>query len=462
MVRVITQDTYDEVVKENIEEFDMSPEEAIKEAIDQFEAQGVDLTNIIKDLALGSGDKHLVLTTVEKLKELCSNNKNDTLIMNEFEILKAECSKDIAHRVMAGKAGAYNILIDLLDEKLKMYKNVESEENKQFIVKILNCLVALMEVQPDLLDKKGVDLIDSCLDLQNDEIIISTLKWINECCTKHEINRQNLFATNIGKKLKILLGKNNVQLLCEVLQVIRKFTLDDDIRVEFGKAHEHARDLGVLLLESLAGLLKKHTTPPLVSELMWTTSTLLVRHELCSRADLRAELMSVLCDNYDNVVVIQQACKLITALAGNDDVKRDIINGGIVPVVVSLLGRHASNAPASALILKCIAALSLREPNHAKQFLQSGVIKAIVDCIKIHPNSSQVQKNACWAIRNLVSRCREYNSQFHELDIEALLNQTYNKFNKEFGFDVKSALRDLECDVKFEEQWTGRGGEIEQ
>ncbi|OWR50093.1 armadillo repeat-containing protein 6 [Danaus plexippus plexippus] len=211
MVRVITQDTYDEVVKENIDEFDMSPEEAIKEAIDQFEAQGVDLTNIIKDLALGSGDKHLVLTTVEKLKELCSNNKNDTLIMNELEILKAECSKDIAHRVMAGKAGAYNTLIDLLDEKLKMYKHVESEENKQFIVKILNCLVALMEVQPDLLDKKGVDLIDSCLDLQNDEIIIPTLKWINECCTKHEINRQNLFATNIGKKLKILLGKNNVQ-----------------------------------------------------------------------------------------------------------------------------------------------------------------------------------------------------------------------------------------------------------
>lgn len=39
MVRVITQETYDEVVKENIEEFDMSPEEAIKEAVAQFEAQ---------------------------------------------------------------------------------------------------------------------------------------------------------------------------------------------------------------------------------------------------------------------------------------------------------------------------------------------------------------------------------------------------------------------------------------
>lgn len=39
MVRVITQETYDEVVKENIDEFDMTPEEAIKEAVAQFEAQ---------------------------------------------------------------------------------------------------------------------------------------------------------------------------------------------------------------------------------------------------------------------------------------------------------------------------------------------------------------------------------------------------------------------------------------
>jgi hypothetical protein len=39
MVRVITQGTFDEVVKENMEEFSMSLEEAIKEAVEQFEAQ---------------------------------------------------------------------------------------------------------------------------------------------------------------------------------------------------------------------------------------------------------------------------------------------------------------------------------------------------------------------------------------------------------------------------------------
>jgi hypothetical protein len=39
MAGVITQGTFDEAVKENMEEFDMSPEEAVESAVRQFEAQ---------------------------------------------------------------------------------------------------------------------------------------------------------------------------------------------------------------------------------------------------------------------------------------------------------------------------------------------------------------------------------------------------------------------------------------
>jgi hypothetical protein len=39
MVKVITQETFDAVVKENVEEFEMELEEARKDAIKQFVAQ---------------------------------------------------------------------------------------------------------------------------------------------------------------------------------------------------------------------------------------------------------------------------------------------------------------------------------------------------------------------------------------------------------------------------------------
>lgn len=39
MAKVITQETFDEVVKENIVDFSMTPEEAKEETVKQFEAQ---------------------------------------------------------------------------------------------------------------------------------------------------------------------------------------------------------------------------------------------------------------------------------------------------------------------------------------------------------------------------------------------------------------------------------------
>lgn len=59
MVRVITQKTYDEVVKENMEEFDMSPEEAVKEAVAQFEAQVCILYILIRDILVKSSSKSI-------------------------------------------------------------------------------------------------------------------------------------------------------------------------------------------------------------------------------------------------------------------------------------------------------------------------------------------------------------------------------------------------------------------
>ena len=47
MVRVITQETFDLVVTENMEEFGMERTDAVKDAKEQFEQQGVSLVNIV-------------------------------------------------------------------------------------------------------------------------------------------------------------------------------------------------------------------------------------------------------------------------------------------------------------------------------------------------------------------------------------------------------------------------------
>lgn len=459
MVRVISQDTYDDLVKENIDEFDMTPEEAIKEAISQLEAQGVDLSNIIKDLAITSKEEHLVTAAITKLKKLNNGDKTFKEIAEQLMILKVECEKDIAYKLKAGKDGAYVILLDLLEYYLD-----KNEENASIL--ILETMNALMDQQPDLLEERGAMLIKRILDGNtNENILVATLKWASSCCLKHEKNRQTIFENNIVYNIKRLLrDRKNITLLTELFQLIRRLCLDDDVRVEFGKAHEHARDIAVNTLDLLVKLLKDNTKPPLVSEIMLTMATVMVRHEFCQTvgdAGGAEVLVSIFGDNFSSNSVVQQAFKLVTALAGNDDVKRQLMKSGIAPLVVLVINNNMNQQTTVALGLKCISSLCLRESSHSVMFFENGAHEVIAEAMNKYPNSSVIQKNACWAIRNMVARCKDRTNKFLELGVEQYLNKAYENFHQEFGFDIKSALRDLECDVKLQEQWTGKGVQMQ-
>lgn len=45
--RRITQETFDAAVRENMEEFEMDPDEALREAVEQFESQGNRKTSLV-------------------------------------------------------------------------------------------------------------------------------------------------------------------------------------------------------------------------------------------------------------------------------------------------------------------------------------------------------------------------------------------------------------------------------
>lgn len=60
----------------------------------------------------------------------------------------------------------------------------------------------------------------------------------------------------------------------------------------------------------------------------------------------------------------------------------------------------------------------------------------------------------------MVTRLPENRPKFLELHAEDALNNALNVFGSEIGHDIKSALIDLGCNVKLNEQWTGKGGKI--
>ena len=101
----ITQETFDEVVRENGEEFDMSLTEAIQDAQRQFLKQGIDLSNI--DLSGGAG-KSEYLAALKEFEEAVAVFEESRLIpatQTLAQFLSDSCSFGKRNRVLFQNEG---------------------------------------------------------------------------------------------------------------------------------------------------------------------------------------------------------------------------------------------------------------------------------------------------------------------------------------------------------------------
>lgn len=196
-----------------------------------------------------SEESHAVSAALKAFNTLINTTcvKSSVEYLEQLNIIKTECDKGMQYKVLAGKQGAYGILLDALTKL-----DTDSEVTKT----CFKTLISLMSKQPDLLDERGVQTIIDFLDKSKDqEIQRLVLKWVKECCILHEMNRQKIFDAGILDHLKPLLDEAQAPLLRDVLGVLRALVLDDDVRVEFGRAHDHAKAIASDTLTQIISLL---------------------------------------------------------------------------------------------------------------------------------------------------------------------------------------------------------------
>ncbi|XP_011877895.1 PREDICTED: armadillo repeat-containing protein 6 homolog [Vollenhovia emeryi] len=453
MTTTITQEAYDEEVRELMEGLCMTEEEAIDDAIKCFETKGIDLSNIVTDSVLEEKYKQIIIC-LERLT--CAvNDKSYERVPETLQELRTELDKDIGRRVFAGKRRCYNILLDLLKD---------CKKNHAILKSTLETIASLMSGYPDLLDDEGIALQIEILESHCDTTTLQCLlRWIRECCIKHEFNRQKIFNTNIFEKLKKILVRTDVgaQEIKDACSVIRALVLDDDIRHEYGKAHEHATIMAKGALDVITGLLerfKKDTK--VIGDLMITLAALVVRNEFCQEVEDAGGLkfiLDIMTEYPDSEKLNWQALKLLKALAGNDNVKSHIVTSGCGPLIVSSISRMKRSENIVTAGLSCIAALSLRSSSNAGVFYDCGAAQVIVDAMKAYPNNVNVLKQASWAIRNMSVRNKSECKEFLMYDAEEVLRNAVRLHGSKLDDNAKAALRDLGLKVDLKERWAGKG-----
>lgn len=81
----------------------------------------------------------------------------------------------------------------------------------------------------------------------------------------------------------------------------------------------------------------------MLGELLSTLSRLAVRNEFCQRIvelDGLRFVVDVLVKHYDNKELVESSFFFIKAIAGNDDVKREVNKINAIPVIAAALNRH--------------------------------------------------------------------------------------------------------------------------
>ena len=147
----------------------------------------------------------------------------------------------MAARVLATGAGAYSALTRLVPHP-----------EPAVSVGAAATLAVVMDTNPDHLEGQGMQLILDLLSSPEAEPAVKAgLDWLLVCCVKHEGNRQSLLSfPGLGQQLARLCSSQDPGVVLRVCRVWVVLVQDDDVRVPFGKAHEHAR----MLVEDFSAL----------------------------------------------------------------------------------------------------------------------------------------------------------------------------------------------------------------
>ncbi|KAM6920069.1 armadillo repeat-containing protein 6 [Lycodopsis pacificus] len=460
--RRITQETFDAAVKENMEEFEMDPDEALREALEQFESQGVNLRCIVKAVpgVLSDGEQtHEVLQALDSLR-IGKDSAGLKEVTADIKRFTKQCLLGFAQRYLAAQKDAYPIILSYSK------KSVEEQEAE---LTALSALAALTDGQPDLLDAEGKQFLLNVLKKYkaDSSVVRAAICTVRHCCLKHEQNRQDLVKGGVVPLLTGVITQHSgsAELVKEASAALRVMCFDDDIRVPFGQAHEHAK---IIVLEHnglkvLIDAAKAHLdNTSVLSELCATLSRLAVRNEFCQDiCDLGGLklIMTLLADSYEKPELVRQVLSAIRAVAGNDDVKDAVVDSGGVELIVIAMNKHMSNSAVCEHGCACLSVLALRKPNNCKVIMENGGALAAVQAMKMHTDSVNVQKQACMVMRNLVARMDNLSQPILEMGAEALIIQAL-KTHKDCDDVGKAALRDLGCQVELRELWTGKHGSI--
>ncbi|CAL0318605.1 unnamed protein product [Lupinus luteus] len=468
--RAISQEAFDEVVKENIDDLGMDPTEALQDAIQTLTLQGVDLSGIVTCVpGEGNVKDNPVIQSLDKLKQI--DGESEVLIRGEVldevvklfnklnELCAAQGSGNVnANAAIATKNGAVELVCSLCS-KIVSGSEVALVSSLNAMGLLLHGeifaskLFAYLHSTGTFQTCNGPQIVIRFLNdnKQNLDILNSGFGVVASAATGNEIVKESFMELKVDELIMEILSIHKNMGIQSLYDAIRVLLTPDDNRVVASQVYGYARKFAKIgIAEALVDSLRAGLSSPDLVSACISLKAISVNDEICKSIAEKGGIDVILrciddSGEQGNKAVAKVCCSLLSKVAGSDANKSTIVEMGGMDKLIKLSARFADDPSVIQEVMAIIAVLSLRSPENAARAIEAGAGDLAIRAMQKFPAAHQMQRNSCLMIRNLVARNPENRTILLNNGVEKYIRkakQTHGNC-KEAATD---ALRDLGVD----------------
>ncbi|KAK4848938.1 hypothetical protein QYF36_019003 [Acer negundo] len=457
-VRGISQEAFDELVKENMEDLDMDPTEALEDAIQTLSLQGVDLSGIVKCVpGENSVSDNPLIQSIERLKQLDLNSKDRigdedlNEVVGLFDKIIELCGSDgSGNAAIATKNGGVELVCSVCC-KIR----IRTQSNSALVSGLKAMALFVHDVQSTETFRKvngpatvvGI-LKDGIEDL---EILNSGFAVVAASATGNEVVKEAYMELKIDELVLDVLSRQRNASVQSLYDTICVLLTSDDNRVVASQVYGYARRFAKTgIARALAHSLQAGLSSPSLAAASIALKAVAVNDEICvSIAESGGidALLRCIDDSGEqgNKTVAKTCCSLLCKLAGSDSNKSYIVEKGGLDRLIKLCARFSDDPSVLQEVMSIITVLSLRSPYNASRAMEAGAGDLAIQAMQNFPSVLQLQRNSCFMIRNLVVRNPENRKLLLSNGIEKLIRQAKEN-HQSCKAAATDALRDLGLD----------------
>ncbi|MED6150292.1 hypothetical protein PIB30_071037 [Stylosanthes scabra] len=456
MARWISQEAFDEVVRDNIDDLGMDPSDALQDAIQTLSLQGVNLSGIVTSLP---GETSPVIRCLDKLEHLSSDLPdpvNDVVLAQmplSFHELTALCAQDKANAAIATKNGAVELLCSLCS---KIPAPTPTSTSQAALVSAFNAFTALLhDVQSTGTFKisNGPRMIIDFLNHNKQNVLVlnSGFRVVASAATGDEILKESFMELKVDELILEIMSTHKNTCIPNLYDAIRALLTPDDTRVVASQVYGYARKFAKIgIAEALVYSLRAGLSSPDLVSACITLKAIAVNDEICKSISEIGGIDAILrciedSGEQGNKAVAKVCCSLLSKLAGSDTNKSEIVGKGGMDKLIKLSARFNDDPSVLQEIMSIISVLSLRSPENAARAVEAGAGDLAIQAMQEFPAASQMQRNSCLMIRNLVVRNPENRTLLLNNGVEKYIRKA-KQTHANCKDAATDALRDLGVD----------------